>query len=169
MTTNNDFYRPETPFKHTTPPPVEMETRVFPTYSIAHGTVTVPRDNSDVDPDDIYRKAASGTSYKVTVTSEKHYNELTPGEAERLAILAEECGEIVRAVGKILRHGYESYHPGTPDHEGNRRELEKEIGDLSGIVSMMVRAGDIDGDVISKQAGLKHARIMQYAHHQETK
>lgn len=37
--------------------------------------------------------------------STRHFNNLTPGEAERLAMLAEECGEVIQAVGKILRHG----------------------------------------------------------------
>jgi hypothetical protein len=36
---------------------------------------------------------------------------LNPAQAERLAILAEECGEIVQVIGKILRHGFESTHP----------------------------------------------------------
>ena len=35
-----------------------------------------------------------------------NFNQLTPAETERLAILAEECGEVIQAVGKILRHGY---------------------------------------------------------------
>ncbi len=32
-----------------------------------------------------------------------HFNELTPAEAERLAYLAEECGEAIQIIGKILR------------------------------------------------------------------
>ena len=105
----------------------------------------------------------------MTVESEKHFNELTPGELERLAILGEECGEIVRMVGKILRHGYQSYNPDQPGHEGNRRELEKEIGDLMGIIVMMGSAGakDIDTNFITSRVNPKIERIMQYAHHQE--
>ena len=38
-------------------------------------------------------------------------NGLNDAEAERLAILLEEFGEAQQAVGKILRHGYESYDP----------------------------------------------------------
>jgi hypothetical protein len=46
----------------------------------------------------------------------QHFNGLTPAEAERLALLAEECGEVIQAIGKVLRHGYESRHPyGEPD------------------------------------------------------
>src|SRR5579872_899269 len=36
---------------------------------------------------------------------------LTPAQIERLALLAEECGEVMQAVSKILRHGYESRNP----------------------------------------------------------
>ena len=35
-----------------------------------------------------------------------HFNKLTPAQAERLAILIEECGEVIQAATKILRHGY---------------------------------------------------------------
>lgn len=34
------------------------------------------------------------------------FNGLSPAEVERLALLAEECGEVIQTVGKILRHGY---------------------------------------------------------------
>jgi NTP pyrophosphatase (non-canonical NTP hydrolase) len=96
-----------------------------------------------------------------------HFNGLTPGEAERLALLAEEAGEVVRAVGKILRHGYESFHPDKDGHLGNRRELESEIGDFAGVVDLMVDAGDINSDSLLAQAAAKRPRIMRYAHHQE--
>ena len=57
----------------------------------------------------------------------EQFNRLTPVEAERLAFLAEECGEIIHAIGKILRYG----HNGTPMGAGkaNREVLERECGD----------------------------------------
>lgn len=56
----------------------------------------------------------------------KHFNKLTPAETERLAILAEECGETIQVIGKILRHGYESFHP--KDYATtNRTLLENEL------------------------------------------
>ena len=36
----------------------------------------------------------------------EHFNGLTPAEAKRLALLAEECGEVLQAIGKVLRHGF---------------------------------------------------------------
>lgn len=40
--------------------------------------------------------------------SEPFSNNLTDVEIERLGLLAEECGEVLQLVGKILQHGYES-------------------------------------------------------------
>lgn len=62
----------------------------------------------------------------------QNFNELTPAETERLAILAEEMGETIQVIGKILRHGYDSRNP----LEGktgwtNRANLEKELGGCS--------------------------------------
>ena len=35
----------------------------------------------------------------------EHFNGLTPAEDERLAMLAEECAEVIKIVSKIQRHG----------------------------------------------------------------
>lgn len=51
----------------------------------------------------------------------EHFNGLTPAEAERLAMLSEECGEVIQIIGKILRHGYDSYHP--DDQPGHFAEI----------------------------------------------
>lgn len=96
-----------------------------------------------------------------------HFNGLTPGELERLAILQEECGEVIRSIGKILRHGYESYHPNKVDHVGNRGELELELGDIYGTLSLMYENGDVSEKKIICRIPHKRARILQYAHHQE--
>lgn len=68
-------------------------------------------------------------------------NQLTPAEAERLALLAEEMGEAVQAIGKILRHGYESRHPdGGPT---NREVLEREVTDVFFAANLLVEAGEL--------------------------
>ena len=41
------------------------------------------------------------------------FNQLSDAQLERLYILSEELGEAQQAVGKILRHGYDSKHPET--------------------------------------------------------
>lgn len=92
-----------------------------------------------------------------------HFNDLTPAEAERLALLMEECGEVVHACAKVLRHGYGSRHPVTD--EGNREAVEKEIGDVLAVVQLMEKAGDVSGLRYYRQEKLKN--VSAYLHHQE--
>lgn len=93
-------------------------------------------------------------------------NGLTAAEAERLAILAEEAGEVVQAVGKILRHGYDSRHPDATRFDSNRNDLSKELGDLIGLVDLMVQARDLDQAPIMIRRRGKIQRLRTYAHHQ---
>lgn len=95
----------------------------------------------------------------------KHFNNLTPAEAERLAMLAEEAGEIVQIIGKILKHGYESHHPNKPE-ETNRKLLETEIGDLFGIVDEMKTNQDLIHWRIEQSRIKKWEKALKYAHHQ---
>jgi len=100
---------------------------------------------------------------------ESNFNGLTPAETERLAMLAEEAGEIVQAVGKILRHGYEGFHPDNPGIT-NRGLLENEIADLHAVQLMMETKGDIED--LSPQAsdavGDALERKQRFTHHQRT-
>lgn len=97
----------------------------------------------------------------------EHYNRLTPAEAERLAMLAEECAEVIQIIGKIQRHGYESHHPNDPTDVTNRRMLEKEIRDVLGVHLAMVREGDIASpENIEKTAEISWTRKLKYTHHQ---
>jgi NTP pyrophosphatase (non-canonical NTP hydrolase) len=61
-------------------------------------------------------------------TENLHFNRLPPDQAEALALLAEECAEVIQAIGKIQRHGLWSEHPesGIP----NYNTLQREIGDV---------------------------------------
>ncbi len=94
------------------------------------------------------------------------FNKLDDAEAERLALLAEECGEVVQVIGKILRHGYESHHPDNPI-ESNRHLLHNELGDLKYVVSRMIAEGDLVRSVIEEAAEYKAERVEQYLHHQK--
>ena len=94
-----------------------------------------------------------------------HFNGLTPAEAERLAMLAEEeeAAKVIQVVGKILRHGYASYHPDNPSLT-NRVLLMNELADLNAVQLLMEGSGDVfrTGDEI------EHAmtRKLTYTHHQ---
>lgn len=69
---------------------------------------------------------------------------LTAGEIERLAVLAQECGEVARAVGKVLQVGWKGSSGGIPIRIG----LERGMGEMRAAVDMMLSAGDVrHGDV----------------------
>ena len=93
-------------------------------------------------------------------------NLLTLAEAERLAMLAEECGEVIQAIGKILRHGYASFHPDAPSGPTNRDMLMREIGDVKAIIERMEDAVDISRDTVSKYTFEKHLKLSRFAHYQ---
>lgn len=63
----------------------------------------------------------------------QHFNGLTPAEAERLALLSEELGEAQQAIGKILRHGYDSSNPVDPGRFKYFEELGADSIDGTGL------------------------------------
>lgn len=93
-----------------------------------------------------------------------HFNKLTPAEAERLAYLCEELGEAQQAIGKILRHGYESVNPDNRAAGSNRVQLAKELVDVAGAIARMSKAGDVGPGVLSEASPIKGAK---YMHHQD--
>jgi hypothetical protein len=95
----------------------------------------------------------------------KHFNELTPAEAERLALLLEEMGEAQQIIGKILRHGLDRYHPNDPGTT-NRALLEKEVGDVLAAIDIMVTAKDLRPDRLDRHRHEKHEKVHRYLHHQ---
>lgn len=91
-----------------------------------------------------------------------HFNGLTPAEAERLALLAEECAEVIVAVGKVLRHGYESYNPTEYNGYSNRRTLMIEMGDVRAAMIMLCDAGDVQKEGVHAQADHKLKCVRQW-------
>lgn len=100
-----------------------------------------------------------------------HFNKLTPAQAERLAMLAEECGEVIQIVGKILRHGYDSHHPdqqGKPPEQRftNRQALGQELCDLRTVADAIIGRDDVSDHGLA-QMNLTWERKLRFAHHQE--
>lgn len=95
-------------------------------------------------------------------------NGLSAAEAERLALLSEELGEAVQAIGKILRHGYESFDPFLPPPAGNtnRQNLAKELGDIIAAMNLMRAGGDIDEEEVIGHAHRKLLKVGVFLHHQ---
>ena len=96
----------------------------------------------------------------------EHHNKLTPAEAERLAILAEECGEVIQMVGKILRHGLDNFNPFYERRVTNRELLSQEVGDVYAIVRVMMRTGDLDEVKVFHSDQSKIDRMWPWLNHQ---
>lgn len=90
---------------------------------------------------------------------------LTPAQAERLEMLAEEANEVGQACMKILRHGYESHHPDHP-HESNRQALCRELDEMNCIAGKMSLRGDLIGSRFIETTDAIWQRKLRYTHHQ---
>ena len=88
-------------------------------------------------------------------------------EEERLALLAEECAEVIVKVGKILRHGYDSINPDNPDEGDNRLQLMKELSDVAFCFELLNRAGDIDMDIINGMSMETRVEKRRYLHYNQ--
>jgi len=69
---------------------------------------------------------------------------MTQREREILLILQEESAEVIQAVSKVFRFGYDSVW----NEQSNKEHLEEEVGDFLAMVQIMVDIGMIDTTAI---------------------
>jgi hypothetical protein len=78
-------------------------------------------------------------------------------------LLSEECAEVIQAVGKILRHGFNGRHPkGGPN---NREQLETELGQVRFAEQLLRDSKDVRGPAIHASHKHKRRTIGPYLHH----
>lgn len=99
-------------------------------------------------------------------TGQPFNNGLSAAELERLAILSEECAEVQQVIGKIIRHGYESYNPFDEARTTNRALLEKELGHIEFICRLMMNSNDVSRFDIVRSCNAKEESIKPYLHFQ---
>ena len=90
--------------------------------------------------------------------------ELTEAQIERLNLLQEEAGEIVQAASKVLRFGWDNTYPKVGC--SNLEHLEKEIGGICAILSLMAANSDISEARCSEAEAYKLATIGKYTKYQ---
>lgn len=95
-----------------------------------------------------------------------HFNELTEGESERLAVLLETLAQAQQIVGRVLRHGYVSWNPFSTKRGSARNQLEQELGGVLAVITMMEAAGDLDFRAIKKNSMDALDTVRPYLHHQ---
>lgn len=86
-------------------------------------------------------------------------------EMEQLHILSTRAAKIVQTVGKILRHGYDSFHPDRPE-QSNRQLLTLDLFDFW--IAVHYLPDDFFEDVQDDYEDIM-ARKMRYTHHQKLK
>ena len=82
-------------------------------------------------------------------------------QEEILSIAQEECGEVVVAISKIFRFGFDSRWP-----EGgidNRSRLTEELGDLMAMVKLMSEHGIIDLEEMAKAGERKITKLKTWS------
>ncbi len=94
------------------------------------------------------------------------FAKLTEAERERLEMLAEEASEVIKAVTKILRHGYYSTNPHKPEDGDNRQQLTREIIDFQAIVRRMEEHGEISLYGSIHKLNDVWLRKLPFTHHQ---
>lgn len=91
------------------------------------------------------------------------YNNLSPAEIERLALLIEDAGKVVAVAGKAIREGYRP-----PSMYNNREELEEKLGNLGYAIHLMVANGDLCSEKMEESLDIREENISNYLHEQET-
>lgn len=82
-------------------------------------------------------------------------------ENEIMAILAEECGEVVVAVSKINRFGMDNLKPGKP--KTNREHLAEELGDLQAMIDLCIEFGIVGSEQVSVHADNKIMKLKEWS------
>ena len=95
--------------------------------------------------------------------SEVPFHGLSPAEAERLFYLIEECGEVIKAASKVLRHGYNSTNPDDPGPD-NRDMLQDELSDVLNAMRMLGHFSDIDLTLVEES--VQFSGDPRWFHHQ---
>jgi NTP pyrophosphatase (non-canonical NTP hydrolase) len=87
---------------------------------------------------------------------------ITPAEAEICNILLEESAEVIQAVSKVFRFGWDSCHPDTPNFS-NKEHLTEELGDLIAMVKILCDKKIIDENLLSAAIKAKATKLSKFS------
>lgn len=84
---------------------------------------------------------------------------------ESLVLLTEECSEVIKEATKTLRFGLDSTYTG----KTNKENLETEIGDLIGVIHLIIVEAKLGEDTIKKAVEKKFKKLEKYMVNKEPK
>lgn len=90
-----------------------------------------------------------------------NFNDLSPAEIERLALLIEECSEVIKVCTKVLRHGWQ---PAGEPYD-NRAALEQELGDVRLAERLMITNCDVHENNIIDRTYDKKVKLNMWLRH----
>jgi NTP pyrophosphatase (non-canonical NTP hydrolase) len=73
---------------------------------------------------------------------------------ELMVIMAEECNEVAVECSKVIRFA---------NQDGRQPQLEREIGDLMCMYELVVEAGLVDPDMVSKASAAKREKLKKWS------
>lgn len=91
----------------------------------------------------------------------------TKREAELLDILQEEAAEVIQAVAKIKRHGWDSYNPDILASPDNQVHLGREVAQLLTVVGLLLDDGYFSESDMEEESKRKIKQLEKYTHFQE--
>jgi NTP pyrophosphatase (non-canonical NTP hydrolase) len=80
-------------------------------------------------------------------------------DKEILLITQEECAEVVQAISKVFRFGFDSTHNG----QNNREHLEEEIGDLMCMIDLLIDHGIVSEAAVMTAKEEKYHKLQQWS------
>ena len=78
-------------------------------------------------------------------------------QQEILLIAQEECAEVVQAISKCFRFGFDEKHP--DQDRNNKQRLEEEVGDLMCMIEIMSDKGIIDYMQVFNAKNAKYQKL----------
>lgn len=90
-------------------------------------------------------------------------------EIERLALINGYAAEVQNLISKILRHGFESWHPDDAEQTTNRTLLLKELADLSFAINLAGSKGDFNLMKLNRLMREKKKAVQKYLYYNDVK
>lgn len=81
------------------------------------------------------------------------------GEKQILLIAQEECAEVVQAISKVFRFGYQSEYDG----KTNYQRLTEEVGDLLCMIELMMETEILNEGAVYKAALQKRNKLHEWS------
>ena len=82
-------------------------------------------------------------------------------DREILLIAQEECAEVIQAISKIFRFGFDAQHPN--EDRNNLQRLEEELGDLVCMIGLIMNKKIVSESNVESAAELKLKKLRTWS------